>query len=322
MEKNFCIDLFNFPIEGGKEISLPAQVSPQQMNFCLDLCNVPTEGGQEFSLPGQVSQQQMCFCLDLCNVPMEGGKEFSLPASLIVESQLEDGYWQPLIRERVDQDIKAGRKIKERRFACGHNGCSAKFSKKFNLRVHERIHTGEKPHVCRAQGCGERFRWRSGLRSHSKKLHGCLRLESRSIQKLEPLEDRQKIPSSRPLPDETETEEAELRCRQEFNFLSTNEDSFLEILEQFDHHLPSSCFATPSPSCFLSPSPVACLLATVPQEKTAQLENNDDLFALPLCFETQNPSWISTYVPGDFPTQLDPIIDLLFEQRYHEVSIL
>eukprot|EP00181_Compsopogon_caeruleus_P000413 CAMPEP_0184679208 /NCGR_PEP_ID=MMETSP0312-20130426/2032_1 /TAXON_ID=31354 /ORGANISM="Compsopogon coeruleus, Strain SAG 36.94" /LENGTH=186 /DNA_ID=CAMNT_0027128503 /DNA_START=537 /DNA_END=1098 /DNA_ORIENTATION=+ len=135
MEKNFCIDLFNFPIEGGKEISLPAQVSPQQMNFCLDLCNVPTEGGQEFSLPGQVSQQQMCFCLDLCNVPMEGGKEFSLPASLIVESQLEDGYWQPLIRERVDQDIKAGRKIKERRFACGHNGCSAKFSKKFNLRA-------------------------------------------------------------------------------------------------------------------------------------------------------------------------------------------
>lgn len=49
-----------------------------------------------------------------------------------------------------------------RRFACRY--CDKAFGKGDNLRMHELLHTGEKPHQC--QECGQRFVQRVQLRSH------------------------------------------------------------------------------------------------------------------------------------------------------------
>lgn len=52
----------------------------------------------------------------------------------------------------------------ERPFTCSHSGCTAAFKAKGDLKIHERIHTQYKPHVCDV--CGAAFNQRTNLRTH------------------------------------------------------------------------------------------------------------------------------------------------------------
>ncbi|KAJ2317471.1 hypothetical protein IWW51_002885 [Coemansia sp. RSA 2702] len=53
---------------------------------------------------------------------------------------------------------------KERKYPCGT--CGKRFTRPSSLACHRRIHTGEKPHMCRYPGCGKQFSVQSNLRRH------------------------------------------------------------------------------------------------------------------------------------------------------------
>jgi len=59
---------------------------------------------------------------------------------------------------------------------CPFDGCSKKFAKKYNLKIHVRRHTGELPFACGLLTCGKRFMWHSSFlrhqRSHEKRTKG------------------------------------------------------------------------------------------------------------------------------------------------------
>ncbi|KAJ1743132.1 hypothetical protein LPJ78_003090 [Coemansia sp. RSA 989] len=53
---------------------------------------------------------------------------------------------------------------KERKYPC--TICGKRFTRPSSLACHRRIHTGEKPHVCRFPDCGKQFSVQSNLRRH------------------------------------------------------------------------------------------------------------------------------------------------------------
>lgn len=52
-----------------------------------------------------------------------------------------------------------------RKFVCSTPGCGKRFSKKWNMQAHERLHTGSTPFSCRL-GCGASYMWMSSRKGH------------------------------------------------------------------------------------------------------------------------------------------------------------
>jgi hypothetical protein len=51
-------------------------------------------------------------------------------------------------------------------FVCEVVGCNKAFGKKFNLKAHKRVHTGEEPFKCSFPTCEKMFKWKSSLTFH------------------------------------------------------------------------------------------------------------------------------------------------------------
>ncbi|KAJ8903181.1 hypothetical protein NDN08_004291 [Rhodosorus marinus] len=56
--------------------------------------------------------------------------------------------------------------VEERKYACDAKRCGKKFTRKYDRKVHMRVHNDERPYRCKIQSCDKSFRWRSGLRNH------------------------------------------------------------------------------------------------------------------------------------------------------------
>lgn len=51
-------------------------------------------------------------------------------------------------------------------YTCDVVGCGKRFGKKFNLKAHKRVHTGDEPFHCSYPACGKKFKWKSSLTFH------------------------------------------------------------------------------------------------------------------------------------------------------------
>lgn len=62
--------------------------------------------------------------------------------------------------------IDPGRSHGRNRFPCSFPNCSLSFERRYNLKVHFRKHTNEKPYKCKVAGCSSAFKWRSSAKHH------------------------------------------------------------------------------------------------------------------------------------------------------------
>lgn len=80
------------------------------------------------------------------------------------------------------------------RFPCTFDGCNLSFHRRYNLKVHFRKHTDEKPYACREPGCVKSFRWRSSAKHHMIH-HG----RKKAIRKSNPPRKSTPVPKPKPL---------------------------------------------------------------------------------------------------------------------------
>jgi Zinc finger, C2H2 type len=87
-------------------------------------------------------------------VPQAASSSIGMPMTAIARTSQR-------ARKRQPRPAAAGRT-----HTCSFDGCGKIFQRPAHLKIHERVHTGEKPFVCPFEGCDRRCSQRSALTQH------------------------------------------------------------------------------------------------------------------------------------------------------------
>uniref|UniRef100_A0A7S3EJL1 C2H2-type domain-containing protein n=1 Tax=Rhodosorus marinus TaxID=101924 RepID=A0A7S3EJL1_9RHOD len=93
------------------------------------------------------------------------GKEESnaLTMSSVRKSEKDSTSASPM-KGGGDVDVSKPEAKSPKTYECSH--CHKQFKKRYNLKIHQRSHTGETPFECSFEGCSLKFKWRSSLINH------------------------------------------------------------------------------------------------------------------------------------------------------------
>ncbi|KAI1076305.1 hypothetical protein F5B20DRAFT_332259 [Whalleya microplaca] len=88
--------------------------------------------------------------------------------------ELEDAYPSPPQQtdsrcpspDKTSAACKRNGKVRPKRLVCEVKDCKKRFSQRTHLEIHQRVHTGERPHLCPVPGCGHRSNQRGNLKTH------------------------------------------------------------------------------------------------------------------------------------------------------------
>lgn len=111
-------------------------------------------------------------CSRTCSSPGSSSQSPSLmsplPATLPLVHDIPSVTCVPIAP--VKRAIETPKGIREV-YTCPFRSCNRISSEHSNMKAHMRLHTGERPYVCRVASCRKSFRWKSSLTYHERALH-------------------------------------------------------------------------------------------------------------------------------------------------------
>lgn len=99
-----------------------------------------------------------------------GSAAQTIPTEIQVESFEKHSAMNDSKVSPIKRSIRTPRGIREV-YICPFSNCDRISSEHSNMKAHLRLHTGERPYVCRVSTCRKSFRWKSSLTYHERALH-------------------------------------------------------------------------------------------------------------------------------------------------------
>mmetsp|Transcript_42090 Transcript_42090/g.164737 ORF Transcript_42090/g.164737 Transcript_42090/m.164737 type:complete len:115 (-) Transcript_42090:296-640(-) len=81
---------------------------------------------------------------------------------------ISDAYFNAMVKE-LSEDATTEQSSPAKEHHC--KKCGRTFGRMFNLKAHERVHSGETPYHCRSPWCERTFRWKQSRDRHEKRAH-------------------------------------------------------------------------------------------------------------------------------------------------------